>query len=124
MKNPNEQLEKATHTDICLWLDYYGELLSERQLQVMTYFFADDLSLAEIADLTGLTRQGVHEQVRRGTTKLEELESKLKLARREQAMSQYLQNARDLLKSGDTEKTMHALDDIAVMLGLIENERS
>jgi hypothetical protein len=63
-----ERIDEVKHTDICLWLDYYGDLLSERQLQVLTYFYADDLSLAEIADLTGLTRQGVHEQVRRGAS--------------------------------------------------------
>ena len=118
------RLDEVKHTDICLWLDYYGDLLSERQLQVLTYFYADDLSLAEIADLTGLTRQGVHEQVRRGASKLEEFERKLGQAERERELSQALLCARDLLACGQTEETLRVLDALLHTFGLYESERS
>jgi predicted DNA-binding protein YlxM (UPF0122 family) len=118
------RLDEVKHTDICLWLDYYGDLLSERQLQVLTYFYADDLSLAEIADLTGLTRQGVHEQVRRGASKLEEFERKLRLAERERELSQALVHIRGLLAEGETEKVLHELDALLHTFGLYESERS
>ncbi len=118
------QKDKATHTDFCLWLDYYGDLLSERQLQVMTYFYADDLSLAEIADLTGLTRQGVHEQVRRGASRLEEFERTLGQAEREGELSRALLHVRCLLSGGETEEALRALDELLEQFGLSERERS
>ena len=113
-----------THTDLCLWLDYYGDLLSERQRQVMTLFYADDLSLAEIADLTGLTRQGVHEQVRRGASRLEEFERKLRQAERESELSRKLLQMRSLLLRCETEEALCALDDLLEQFGLGERERS
>ncbi len=116
--------ERATHTDLCLLLDFYGDLLSDRQLQLMTYFYADDLSLAEIADLTGLTRQGVHEQVRRGASRLEEYERKLGQAKRERALSQALLHVRKLLADGESEEALHALDTLLLTFGLFESERS
>lgn len=124
MKNSCEQCESVTHTDLCLWLDFYGDLLSERQLQVMTYFYADDLSLAEIADLTGLTRQGVHEQVRRGASRLEEFERKLRLAESEGALSRALLYVKSLLSSGEIEEALRAVDELLDMFGLSESERS
>lgn len=124
MKEPQARQLKSSHTDICLWLDYYGDFLSERQLQIMTYFFADDLSLAEIADLTGLTRQGVHEQVRRGAARLEAFELRLRLAERDREMSKRLQDARESLQHGESEKTMRALDALEGLLGLRGDERN
>ncbi len=124
MSFSQEQKDKATHTDLCLWLDYYGDLLSERQRQVMTLFYADDLSLAEIADLTGLTRQGVHEQVRRGASRLEEFERKLRQAERESELSRKLLHLRSLLLRCETEEALCALDDLLEQFGLGERERS
>lgn len=124
MNFSQEQKDKATHTDLCLWLDYYGDLLSERQRQVMTLFYADDLSLAEIADLTGLTRQGVHEQVRRGASRLEEFERKLRQAERESELSRKLLQMRSLLLRCETEEALCALDDLLEQFGLGERERS
>ena len=62
-----------------LLLDFYGQLLSEKQLEIMTYYYNDDLSLREISDIVGITRQGVHDAIKRSETFLEELESKLGL---------------------------------------------
>jgi len=90
----------------------------------MTYFYADDLSLAEIADLTGLTRQGVHEQVRRGASRLEEFERKLRLAEREGALSRALLYVKSLLSSGEIEEALRAVDELLDMFGLSESERS
>lgn len=124
MSFSREKNDKVQHTDLCLWLDFYGELLSERQLQVMTYFYADDLSLAEIADLTGMTRQGVHEQVRRGAARLEELEDKLRQAERERELTKVLSKIKNLLSDGKSEEALHALDALLHTFGLYEGERS
>ena len=59
--------------------DFYGALLSENQLEVMTMYHEDNLSLSEIADELGMTRQAVHYTLKKAETKLEEYDSKLGL---------------------------------------------
>ncbi|MCH5182705.1 MAG: DNA-binding protein [Oscillospiraceae bacterium] len=64
---------------LCRLLDCYGEALSARCRDVMTSYYADDLSLAEIAENCGITRQGVHDALRRGETELTAWEQALGL---------------------------------------------
>lgn len=59
--------------------DFYGPLLSESQLEVMTMYHEDNLSLSEIAEELGMTRQAVHYTLKKAEARLEEYDSKLKL---------------------------------------------
>ena len=59
--------------------DFYGELLNEHQRRIYEYFVFEDLSLAEIAAEEGISRQGVHDIVKRCDKMLLEYEEKLKL---------------------------------------------
>ena len=59
--------------------DFYGELLTEHQKQVYEDVVLNDMSLSEIAQEFGISRQGVHEQVKRCDKILEEYEEKLHL---------------------------------------------
>lgn len=77
---------------ISLLLDFYGQLLSEKQFEIMDYYYNDDLSLREIADIVGITRQGVHDTIKRSETFLEELENKLGLYSRWQSIQQQLED--------------------------------
>jgi len=63
--------------DISLLLDYYGEMLTEKQREMVAHYFNDDLSLAEIALNEGITRQGVRDAIKRSETLLFEMEEKL-----------------------------------------------
>ena len=65
--------------EISILLDYYGALLTERQREILDYYYNDDMSLSEIADETGITRQGVRYQIKFAENKLEEFEEKLGL---------------------------------------------
>lgn len=58
-------------------LDFYGQVLTERQQEVMEQYYNDDLSLAEIADNFGISRQGVRDAIKRGEGILLELEEKV-----------------------------------------------
>ena len=59
--------------------DFYGALLKESQLEVMTMYHEDNLSLSEIAEELGMTRQAVHYTLKKAEAKLEEFDSKLGL---------------------------------------------
>ena len=59
--------------------DFYGALLKESQLEVMTMYHEDNLSLSEIAEELGMTRQAVHYTLKKAEAKLEEYDSKLGL---------------------------------------------
>lgn len=62
--------------------DFYGELLNAHQRRIYEDFIFNDLSLAEIAEGEGISRQGVHDMVKRCTRALESYEAKLQLVRK------------------------------------------
>ena len=72
----NKILEQA------LLYDFYGELLTPHQKEVYEQFILDDLSLSEIAESAGISRQGVHDLIRRCQKALEGYEEKLHLVER------------------------------------------
>lgn len=59
--------------------DFYGELLNEHQRQIYEDFVLNDLSLGEIAVEEGISRQGVHDLIKRCSKKLQDYEEKLHL---------------------------------------------
>lgn len=67
---------------LTLLLDYYGDLLSEHRRDIMEMYYCEDLSLAEIAENTGITRQGVRESLKKSEADLRAFEAKLHLVER------------------------------------------
>ena len=65
-----------------LLYDFYGELLTEHQQQIYEDAVYNDMSLAEIADIQGISRQGVHDLLKRCDRILEGYEQKLHLVER------------------------------------------
>ena len=66
--------------EIGLLLDFYGELLSDSRRQAAELYYNEDLSLAEIAEDSGITRQGVRDSITKAKLQLTEYEEKLGLA--------------------------------------------
>ena len=62
---------------ISLLLDFYGGILTDKQLDALELYYNEDLSLAEIAQHTKRTRQGVRDAIKRGEAILLEMEEKL-----------------------------------------------
>ena len=58
-----------------LLYDYYGELLTEKQRGLFDLYYNQDYSLSEIASAAGISRQGVHDMIKRGNHTLEEYEA-------------------------------------------------
>lgn len=68
------------NVEISLLLDFYGDVLSEKQRTAVEMYYNDDLSLSEIAQDLGISRQGVRDSLKRGEAYLYEMEEKLGLA--------------------------------------------
>ena len=64
---------------VALLYDFYGELLNERQREIMESRLYDDLTLTEIAETEGVTKQAVSDMIRKCEAKLSEYEDRLKL---------------------------------------------
>ncbi len=62
--------------------DFYGELLTEKQREYFDLHYNDDLSLSEIAETEGISRQAVWDIIRRAEASLREIERKTGLVRR------------------------------------------
>ncbi len=69
----------AKNLDLSLLLEFYCGLLTERQRELTDYSYNDDLSLSEIAELTGITRQGVRAGLQKAEAILRDAEEKLGL---------------------------------------------
>lgn len=67
----------ANNIEITILLDLYGETLTSKQRDYLNYYYNDDLSLSEIAENEGITRQGVRDAIKRAETILYDMESKL-----------------------------------------------
>lgn len=88
-------------------LDFYGDVLDEHTHEVMTAYYDDDLSLAEVASLVGISRQGVRHIIKKGEEQLSFLEEKLGLAAYHRTLTDAadrLDGAISLLFSDDASK--------------------
>ncbi len=68
--------------EFVLLLDCYGSLLTERQRDLLDGYYNEDLSLAELAEPRGISRQAVHDSIRRGERQLQAFETQMGLAER------------------------------------------
>ena len=86
--------------EMLLLFDYYGDMLTERQRMCLDLRYNQDLSLAEIAEELGVSRQGVHDNITRAEAHLEKMEERTGCVRRNlqsrQAMQAILSAARGL----------------------------
>ena len=70
--------------------DFYGELLTERQREFFDLYYNADLSLAEIAENAGITRQGVRDVIVRAEAAMQEVEDKTGIIKRFEAQRPHL----------------------------------
>ena len=95
-----------------LLFDYYGELLTDRQRMCLDLRYNQDMSLAEIAEELGVSRQGVHDNITRAEAHLQKMETKTGCVRRylqsRAAKQTILSAAEVLLDSADPAVRMAA----------------
>lgn len=89
---------------MALLVDFYGQLLTEKQRQAMELYYGDDLSLGEIAESLDISRQAVHDLVKRSGKILEEYEANLGLVRKHLSLKQGLESVNQALAQYRVEK--------------------
>lgn len=65
-----------------LLLDFYGQLITARQYEILDLHCNNDYTLGEIAEQLNISRQGVHDNIRRARATLQEIEGKLGLVKK------------------------------------------
>lgn len=88
----------AKNLELSYLLDFYGEVLTDRQRDVMEQYYNDDLSLSEIAENFGITRQGVRDAIKHGESTLLELEEKVGFAARYRTVQENLERMEAIIK--------------------------
>lgn len=97
-----------------LLLDFYGNLLTEKMRLTLDMYLNDDLSLTEIAEEEEISRQGVHDTVKRGLAQLNTYEDKLGLVKRFLEQKESVTEAIDLIdkkKYEDARKVLSKLSE-------------
>ena len=102
-------MEKIVRQSILF--DFYGKLLTEHQKNIYQDIVFDDMSYSEIADLEGISRQGVYDLIKRCDRILEEYEEKLKLVEKFQNTKGMVANIQTLAKELKESNSNKALAD-------------
>ena len=95
-------------------LDEYAAVLSERHRELLDYYYNQDLSLAEVAELIGISRQGVRDGIKKAEEELLFLEERLHLHERANS----LREAAERLLADADENTTRAVQEMLLAAGL------
>ncbi len=104
------------------WLmDFYGPLLTENRARLLKLYCEEDLSLSELAEEAGISRQGVHDALTRAQAQLEAYEEKLGLVARYRRLEDAIHSCRTALSGViSTPDTSGALNEAKRALDAIE----
>lgn len=105
-----------------LLYDFYGELLTEHRKEIYEQFIAEDLSLSEIAQTAGISRQGVYDLVKRCDRTLEEYEAKLHLVEKFLNVKQKVHEMDALLEAVQAKEEADKIQKIRKIAGEIIEE--
>ncbi len=84
-----------------LLYDYYGELLTKRQREIYEDVVFNDMSLSEAAEAYGISRQGIHDMIRRCNEALQELEQKLHMVEQCQTIRKAAEEILEKAEAGE-----------------------
>lgn len=100
-----------------LLLDTYGVLLTERKREILDYYYNDDYSLSEISELTGISRQGVRDSIKKSEEEIYGYEAKLKIVEKHEEVSELCDRLRtSVLRLAATRPA----EEVKEMLAVIE----
>ena len=99
-----------------LLYDFYGELLTEHQKRVYEDVVLNDYSLSEIADELGISRQGVHDMVKRCSRLLNGYEEKLHLVEKFVSLKEKVGEIRKIAKTRESDPDMEEIEKISARI--------
>lgn len=99
-----------------LLYDFYGELLTEHQKRVYEDVVLNDYSLSEIADELGISRQGVHDMVKRCSRLLNGYEKKLHLVEKFVSLKEKVGEIRKIAKTRESDPDMEEIEKISARI--------
>lgn len=97
---------------ISVLMDFYSELLTDKQKDTLEFYYNRDYSLAEIAEDMDISRQGVRDFIKRGEKQLYEFEEKLEMVKKYNNISTKLSKLEKEIKETNTENKDKLLDII------------
>lgn len=115
------EIEKRTH--LSLLFDFYGALLTEKQRLMFDLYYQNDLSLGEIAEEQGISRQAVYDILKRSESILGEYENKLHLAEKFIKTNEKLKKALNVIDDIKEENSLPMLKQLKeIIVSLIEED--
>ena len=108
---------------IPLLMDLYGQVLTERKRELLDYYYNEDYSLAEISEITGISRQGIRESVKKSEAELRSLDDSLQLIKRTQQLDLRIRKVREeikkLLEEPASDEMRRKLEQIDLLMGTL-----
>lgn len=101
-----KDLQKAEYYDM------YKSLLTEKQCEIMEMYYFSDLSLGEISEETGITRQAAFNSIKKSEERLTELEKALGLLKKRNELKETVKKIRLAARDNDTASTLDLLDEL------------
>ncbi len=115
---------------ICLLFSFYRNMLTKRQIDCVDLYYNEDLSLAEISELLGITRQGVRDNIKRAEHTMNDTEERLGLAAKFLGISEKLAKIDDIIREIEkspnvrylSDDIKHKINDILMIIGSINDD--
>ena len=99
-------------------LDFYKNVLPDRTANMLDMYYNEDLSLSEIADNFGITRQGVRDLIKRGEEELLKLEEKIGLIKKIEDLDKEIKEIKNFAKNKNYIEILDKLDKLSEILYL------
>lgn len=106
---------KSKNLEISVLCDIYSTLLPEKQKDALDYYYNEDLSLSEIAEHAGISRQGVRDQIKHAEAQLLEFENALHLYEKSQKTEKILDELSDLAIALNNKKLSSLIEELRVI---------
>ena len=106
-----------------LMFDFYGQLLTEKQRDIVEMYYTDDLSLSEISEQIGISRQGVYDALKRAESILVEYETRLGLVEKflqQRSLLAKVSNMLDEIIYGDDETIIDIKNRVSNIKSFVE----
>ncbi len=107
--------------EMTMLFDFYGGMLTEKQREYFDLYYNNDLSLSEIAESAGITRQGVHDLIARAETAMTDMESKIGAIARFNELRECVSKAQglvdDIIASSKDEQVLNCAGKLSSLLG-------